>query len=60
LLAELGDILRKEGLTMNYSKPEVNLLGEAAAVIQGNPKTGLPGDTVGDTSHSIAAYDLDE
>lgn len=46
---------------MTYTKPEINLLGDAALVIQdgskvvpGNNDPTLPGTTI------LAAYDLDE
>lgn len=48
---------------MNYTKPEVNTLGAAAAVIQltgQNKKTSNVSDGQPNFSHSIPAYDLDE
>jgi hypothetical protein len=45
---------------MNYTKPEVAILGEASCVIQGlkNPRGTLDG--IPPYFHVMAAYDLDE
>lgn len=47
---------------MNYAKPEVSILGNAAGVIQliaGGQKDGQPGDGPPGVSNA-PAYDLDE
>lgn len=54
---------RKEEKTMNYTKPEVSILGDAAAVIQltgQNKKTSSVSDGQPGFIHSTPAYDLDE
>ena len=43
---------------MNYSKPEVNVLGEAKSVIEGSSKP--PIHTTDGLVSPLAAYDLDE
>jgi hypothetical protein len=43
---------------MNYTKPEVALLGDATQVIQ--VKKAAPPLNDGGLNHVIAAYDLDE
>jgi len=63
LLADCWTILRKEDNTMNYAKPEVVVLGEAAHVIeQIPPKQNLSLDAghTQKTTVSPPAYDLDE
>lgn len=44
---------------MNYSKPEIAILGDATAVIESIQKDGKPGDPPV-TGHTAPAYDLDE
>lgn len=51
-------ILRKEDKTMNYTKPEVTVLGNATGLIELINKDGLPGDPP--SSFNAPAYDLDE
>jgi hypothetical protein len=55
-------ILRKEDKTMNYTKPELNTLGNASEVIEKlNNKTSAPPiEGVGDPHPGQPAYDLDE
>jgi hypothetical protein len=57
------DTLRKEAKTMTYSKPEVNLLGGATALIEDFSTTKgldhIDGDGSG-SQNAVAAYDLDE
>jgi hypothetical protein len=47
---------------MTYNKPKVDLLGEAAAVIQQTGKSGINTDPPGPagTPNPPPAYDLDE
>jgi hypothetical protein len=55
-------ILRKEDNAMNYTKPELSILGDAAAVIQqtgSSQKDSQPGDG-GPGARNAPAYDLDE
>lgn len=60
------DILRKEDKTMNYTKPAVSVLGDAAVVIQAAPDPNFKTNGVSDgqniTGHLLTspAYDLDE
>jgi len=51
-------ILRKEDKTMNYSKPEIVVLGEAVCVIESNPTIKFGSSS--DGSQVDPAYDLDE
>jgi hypothetical protein len=56
-------ILRKEDKTMNYTKPEVAVLGKAAQVIeQIPPKQNAFLDNLGAARTTVVppAYDLDE
>jgi len=54
--SEVTDHIEKGGETMNYSKPEIVVLGKAGLVIQGKPSTPAQ-----DPNQSLAsAYDLDE
>ena len=58
-LASGENILRKEDKTMTYTKPAVEVLGNASALIETiNGKPGNPGEPVG--SFNAPAYDLDE
>jgi hypothetical protein len=50
-------ILEKEEKTMNYSKPEVEVLGTAVSVIESLQQKGI-GSV--DSEPSGPAYDLDE
>lgn len=46
---------------MNYSKPEVTVLGKAGRVIETiDPKPDVQSDSLGDNRNASAAYDLDE
>ena len=47
---------------MTYSKPEIAVLGNAARVIQGQPKApnGTPDPDINHLTGQPAAYDLDE
>lgn len=46
---------------MTYRKPELNILGEAAIVIESvDPKPDIDQDLLGDFRNPNAAYDLDE
>ena len=42
---------------MNYEKPEIDLLGDAARLIERIPKKS---NQLGDDGHDAPAYDLDE
>ena len=55
-----ASVVGKESMTMAYSKPRVSLLGHAVVLLQGNPKTGAPGDFADDPRTSIPAYEIDE
>src|SRR5437016_2678841 len=56
-------ILRKEHKTMNYTKPTVEVLGDASALIEHSTLKGgmyLEGDGSGARNGIVPAYDLDD
>lgn len=57
--SEDGIILRKEGNTMKYSKPDVSTLGDASTLIENITKGQPDQDSNGDPA-VVPAYDLDE
>jgi hypothetical protein len=61
-----GDAMKKsiwkEVKTMNYSKPEILILGDASRIIQGvhDKSVETISDSPQDGLQTLAAYDLDE
>lgn len=61
MLAEWWIILRKEETSMNYTKPEVVVLGKASVVIESQNKSNSATDFAHTPPDSTGpAYDLDE
>ena len=62
LLSAADTLIERRKKTMNYTKPEVNTLGKANAVIETvNPKFKLnDSDALGSNRDHTKAYDLDE
>ena len=56
-MSGLSDSQGKEVSTMTYTKPEVNALGNASALIERVPKKSTQ---FGDDGMDAPAYDLDE
>jgi hypothetical protein len=51
---------KKGGKTMEYSKPELTLLGPAINVVQGGKASGTPHDNMPLSKTTIGAYEADE
>jgi hypothetical protein len=61
LSCDIGDrIIQQRRTTMNYTKPEVAVLGEAVSVIEMVINGKLNAQTDHGTSRVNPAYDLDE
>ena len=60
LASKVLDILRKEEIPMTYTKPEVNILGDACSLIETVHQKPISRKDGSETFLNAPAYDLDE